>query len=79
MSNDLAKQVWDDASALARAQIELAQTVDMAPRNAYLLWNGPTVVLGVFGTKARAEREMAQYLEHTPDADLWVETRVMLS
>ena len=76
MSNDLAKQIWDDASALARAQIELAQAVEAAPRNVYLLWNGHTAVLGVFLSKARAEHELAQYLAHSPEADVWIDQRV---
>ena len=58
--NDLAKQVWDDASALARAQIELAQTVEQAPRMVYLLWQG-TTLLGVCGTERRANQEVSEY------------------
>jgi hypothetical protein len=59
---DLAKQVWDDASALARAQIKLAQTVEAAPRVVYLLWSciendDGDVLLGVCGTLQRAKQE----------------------
>ena len=58
--NDLAKQVWDDASALARAQIELAETIEKAPRMVYLLWQD-TTLLGVCGTEARANQEVSEY------------------
>ena len=76
---DLAAQVYEDALRLARAQIELAERVEAAPRMVYLLWNGHTVLLGIFGTQAKADREMEDFLDHHPGADLWVESRVVHS
>lgn len=80
--NDLAKQIFADATTLLRAQAELARNIDTAPRSVWLLWNGyalwetRVVLLGVFLSEARAKRELEQYLSHNPEEDLWVEQRV---
>lgn len=76
--NDLAKQIFDDASAQVRAQAELAHAVEQAPRVVYLLWHHNTVI-GVCGTMARAEKEGVEYAKLKAGTVIRIEPRVVHS
>lgn len=76
---EFAKRLWDDATRMARANAEIARSVDVAPRIVFLLWRNE-VLLGICGTERRAKYERQLYEDLSGrTGEIMVEKRVMHS
>jgi hypothetical protein len=77
MSNDIAKQIWDLGTAMNVAAAQQFRQAELQHRVVYLLWRGE-VVLGVCGTRTRAEQE-AEDLGHALNEVIRIEPRMVNS
>jgi hypothetical protein len=75
---DFVQRIWDDTTAMARAQAELARNIETAPRVVYLLWHDG-ILLGICGTMKRAEQERTDYMALPTDSPfpITIEARVV--